>query len=255
MIQKDYINKKYITSRKNKHLNKTNQKLPKNIIFKISIIISICIISLYYLSKKSYTSKKSSLFNKSTFYKSLLPNINTKNNDNLPPKPEERWHYIQELKKKDNDLEKLYHSVKSNVNSNNKNILNNKKKQLVTEIDNKKNNSSIKTLYKSKNKKNIKTSKEIINLLPEKFTFDKKSILAAQNKIQQNYLIIKCLSFKKNEEIESMKANLAFLGLESNIIKNKSDFPTIRIEPYNKETKKIKNDQLKSIDLSNCILL
>ncbi|WMY94923.1 MAG: hypothetical protein RA159_03265 [Arsenophonus sp.] len=117
--------------------------------------MSICIISLYYLSKNTvggHTVQKSS-FKEFTFYKSSISNIDKKNINNLPPQPEERWHYIQEFKKKDNDLENLYHLVKSNINSTNKNILSNEN-QLVQKIDNKKFNSPIHN-SQTNNKKKI----------------------------------------------------------------------------------------------------
>ncbi|WMY96071.1 MAG: hypothetical protein RA162_02430 [Arsenophonus sp.] len=187
-------------------------------------------------------------------YKYSLKNIDISNIDNLPPKPEERWHYIQELKKKDSNFENLYRSIKSNINNNYYRILTDKKKQLITKMDNQNNNFPIKNSYKINEKKDTKKSKKIINFSEEKINFNKKSTLRKQNKINKNYLIIKCLSFKNFEKIESLKANLAFLGLESNIIRKELNYLTIKIGPYNQEIKKITNNQLKSIDLSNCIL-
>ncbi|WMY95341.1 MAG: hypothetical protein RA163_01975 [Arsenophonus sp.] len=212
--------------------------------------------SLYYLSnsKTDYIANKSSLLNKSTVYKSSLKNTDKANIDHLPPKPEERWHYIQELKKQDSDLKNLYYLIKSNINNTNHRILTDKQKQSIAKMDNKKNNFSIKTSYTFNKKKDIQTSKKIINFSQEKFIFNKKFTFSKQNKIKKNYLIIKCLSFKNFEKIESIKANLAFLGLESDIIRKELDYSTIKIGPYNQEIRKIINNQLKSIDLSNCIL-
>lgn len=65
--------------------------------------------------------------------------------------------------------------------------------------------------------------------------------------------MVQCGSFKNLEQAESIKANLAFAGLESRI-SSTDDWHRVVLGPYNKETAEKIRDRAKSVGVSGCIL-
>ncbi|MFP3029372.1 MAG: SPOR domain-containing protein [Arsenophonus sp.] len=245
MVQKDYVRRGRITTpRKNKYLEKkkTNQGVPKAI-FAVAIVIVVIFISvLYYITKN----KRVPILNKRTFLNNNHSVIN------LPPKPEERWRYIKELEKMGMgaDLLNFNNSPKSNIN--NTSDLTNEQRYFLEQIDADRNNPDNNLSEVPNN--NVPRSHVIINESSIDLPLLLKPVPQSQQarNIQQK-IILHCSSFKNLQQAESLKANLAFSGLESRVRSIKGWHQVI-LGPYNQETAKKIQDRAKSVDLSGCIL-
>ncbi|MGP1956799.1 MAG: SPOR domain-containing protein [Arsenophonus sp. NC-PE1-MAG3] len=243
MAQKDYVRLGRTIPRKNMRSGKKklNQGLPKATLTVAILIIVIFITGLYYITKN----KPVPVFNKK-----ILTN-NSQLVTSLPPKPEERWRYIKELEKRDIDLPNFNNSTKSNIN--NTTDLSNEQRQFLEQIDADRRNYAI-NLPEVLNNDNVRRSHVIISAPPIESSLRLKPIpdLQKSTNIQQK-IVVQCNSFKNLEQAESVKANLAFSGLESRIILTKGWYRVV-LGPYNQETAEKIRDQAKSIGISGCIL-
>ncbi|MGP1924351.1 MAG: SPOR domain-containing protein [Arsenophonus sp. NEOnobi-MAG3] len=246
MAQKDYVRRgRSITPHKNKHSGKKklNQGLLKTT-FAVAIVIVVIFISvLYYVTQN----KPVLVLNKTTFLNNSQPV------SSLPPKPEERWRYIKELEKRGigTDLLNFNNSTKSNIN--NTTDLTNEQRYFLEQIDADRSNPAT-NLSEVPNNDNVSRSRVIINGPSIESPLWLKPVPQSQQatNIQQK-IVVHCSSFKNMEQAESLKANLAFSGLESRISSIKGWHQLI-LGPYNQETAKKIRDLAKSVGLSGCIL-
>ncbi|MGP1928794.1 MAG: SPOR domain-containing protein [Arsenophonus sp. NC-WZS1-MAG3] len=243
MAQKDYVRLgrtiPYKSTRSGK--KKLNQGLPKTTLTIAILIVIIFIGGLYYITQN----KRVLAFNKK-----ILTN-NSQLLTSLPPKPEERWRYIKELEKRDITLPNFNNSTKSNIN--NTTDLSKEQRQFLEQIDADRRNHAI-NLSEMLNNDNVIRSRVIINGPPIESSLRLKPIPQLQKltNIQQK-ILVQCSSFKNLEQAESVKANMAFLGLESRII-SKKGWHRVILGPYNQETAEKIPDRAKSIGISGCIL-
>ncbi|MFS1538741.1 MAG: SPOR domain-containing protein [Candidatus Phlomobacter fragariae] len=241
MAQRDYVRRGRTTSRKNKHSGKkkSNQGLPKTTLAVAIAIVVIFIGGLYYITQN----KRIPVLNRTT-----LPNTNQPVS-NLPPKPEERWRYIKELEKRGIDLPNFNHSTKSNIN--NITELTNEQRQLLEQIDADRRN-PVTNLSEVLNNDNVPRSRVIINGPPIESPLRLKPIPQQPTNNEQK-IVVQCGSFKNLEQAESIKANLAFSGLESRICLTEG-WHRVVLGPYNKEAAEKIRDRAKFVGVSGCIL-
>ncbi|MFP3019374.1 MAG: SPOR domain-containing protein [Arsenophonus sp.] len=186
------------------------------------------------------------IFNKKTL-RNTYEAINS-----LPPKPEERWRYIKELEKKGTDLENFHYSIKSNIN--NKNKLINDQSQPIKQINIDKSNYITNLSKLDNNNDSILHSREVINTTQTKSSLQLKSFSQPKQPMNKNQkIMVQCGLFKNLGKAELIKANLAFLGLESTIISTKGWYRVV-LGPYNKKIAEKIRDQAKSFEILRCIL-
>ncbi|MGP1954640.1 MAG: SPOR domain-containing protein [Arsenophonus sp. NC-QC1-MAG3] len=243
MAQKDYVRLGRTILYKNTRSGKKklNQGLPKTTLTVAILIVIIFIGSLYYITQN----KRVPVFNKK-----ILSN-NSQLVTSLPPKPEERWRYIKELENRDIALPDFNNSIKSNIN--NETDLSNEQRQFLEQIDADRRNYAI-NLSEMLNNDNVIRSRVIVNGPPIESSLRLKPIPQIQKptNIQQK-IGVQCGSFKNLKKAEFVKANMAFLGLESRIISKKGWYRVV-LGPYNQETAEKIRDRAKSIGISGCIL-
>jgi len=243
VAQKDYVRRGRTTSRKNKHSGKkkSNQGLPKTTLAVAIAIVVIFIGGLYFITQN----KRVPVLNRT-----ISPNTNQPVSS-LPPKPEERWRYIKELEKRGTDLPNFNQSNKSNIN--NTTELTNEQRQLLQQIDADRRN-PVTNLSEVPNNDNVPCSRVIINGPPIESPASLKPIPQPQQPTDsQQKIVVQCGSFKNLEQAESIKANLAFSGLESRI-SSTDGWHRVVLGPYNKETAEKIRDRAKSVGVSGCIL-
>ncbi|MGP1953353.1 MAG: SPOR domain-containing protein [Arsenophonus sp. ET-KM2-MAG3] len=239
MAQKDYVKRGCKTSNK----KKLNQRFSKKTFFSLFLsLLFLLIVYIFFIQNKH-----TPVFNEITSNK-IKQKIDT-----LPPKPEERWNYIKELEKQNTDLPSFNHSVKSNIN--NITRLTNEQRQLLNQIDADRRDLGATNLPEISNNDYTSTrSHIIINDSVIKPSTQLKPIVKSQ-KIRSNEqkIMIKCGSFKNSNQAESIKANLALLGLESIISLSENGYYLL-LGPYNKkEETKIRN-QIKLVGVSHSII-
>lgn len=242
MAQKDYVKRGRTTSRKNKHSGKkkSNQGLPKTTLAVAIAIVVIFIGGLYFITQNKRVP---------VLDRTISPNANQP--VSLPPKPEERWRYIKELEKRGTDLPNFNHSTKSNIN--NTTELTNEQRQLLEQIDADRHN-PVTNLSEVPNNDNVPRSRVIINGPPIESPLRLKPAPQLQQPTDsQQKIVVQCGSFKNLEQAESIKANLAFAGLESRI-SSTDDWHRVVLGPYNKETAEKIRDRAKSVGVADCIL-
>ncbi|MGP1954998.1 MAG: SPOR domain-containing protein [Arsenophonus sp. NC-TX2-MAG3] len=243
MTQKDYVKLGRTIPYKSTRLGKkkSNQGLPKTTLTIVILIVIIFIGGLYYITQN----KRVPIFNKK-----ILPN-NSQPVTSLPPKREERWRYIKELEKRDIALPNFNNSTKSNIN--NTTDLSNEQRQFLEQIDADRRNHAI-NLSEMLNNDNFIRSRVIVNAPPIESSLQLKPIPQIQKPTNvQQKIVVQCSSFKNLKKAESVKANMAFLGLESRIISTKG-WHRVVLGPYNQETAEKIRDRAKSIGISGCIL-
>ncbi|MGP1958618.1 MAG: SPOR domain-containing protein [Arsenophonus sp. NC-CH8-MAG3] len=243
MAQKDYVRLGCTIPRKNTRSGKKkiNQGLLKTTLTLATLIVVIFICGLYYITQN----KRVPVFNKK-----ILTN-NSQVFISLPPKPEERWRYIKELENRDIDLPNFNNSTISNID--NTTNLSNEQRQFFEQIDADKRNHVI-NLSEMVNNDNVIRLSVIINGPLIESSFRLKPIQQLQKPINiQKKIVVQCSSFKNLEQAESVKANLAFSGLESRVISTKG-WHRIVLGPYSQEIAEKIRDRAKSIGISSCIL-
>lgn len=243
MAQKDYVRRGRTTSRKNKYSGKKklNPGLPKATLAVAIAIVVIFIGGLYFITQN----KRVPVLNRT-----ISPNTNQPASS-LPPKPEERWRYIKELEKRGTDLPNFNQLNKSNIN--NTTELTNEQRQLLEQIDADRRN-PVTNLSEVPNNDNVPRSRVIINGPPIESPLRLKPAPQLQQPTNsQQKIVVQCGSFKNLAQAESIKANLAFAGLESRI-SSTDDWHRVVLGPYNKETAEKIRDRAKSVGVSGCIL-
>ena len=243
MAQKDYVRRGRTTSRKNKHAGKkkSNQGLPKTTLAAAIVIVVIFIGSLYYITQN----KGVPVLNRAS-----SPNINQPASS-LPPKPEERWRYIKELEKRGTDLPDFNRSPKSNIN--NTTELTHEQRQLLEQIDADR-RGTITNLSEVPNNDNVPRSRVIINGPPIESPLRlKPEPQSKQPTNSEQKILVQCGSCKSLEQAESIKANLAFSGLESRI-SSAEGWHRVVLGPYSKEAAEKIRDRANSVGISGCIL-
>lgn len=245
MAQNDYVRRGRTTSRKNKHSGKKklNKGVPKTPIVVTIASIIIFIGGLYFITQK----KRIPVLNRT-----ISPNTNHPASS-LPPKPEERWLYIKELEKQGTNLPNFHRSTKSNINSTTE--LTNEQLHFLEQIDADRYN-PVTNLLEVPNNDNVLRSRAIINGPPIESSLWLKTDPQIQKSMNsQQKIVVQCGSFKNLKQAESIKANLAFAGLETKISSTYDNWHrVIVLAPCNEETAEKIRDRAKSVGVSGCIL-
>ncbi|MGL9769232.1 MAG: SPOR domain-containing protein [Sodalis sp. (in: enterobacteria)] len=198
MIQRDYVGRGESSSIKRKTTNSKKNRSSlgksKTIIVLVAAILIIFISDLYFIAHNKSEDTV------------IMPNHSKNTENGLPPKPEERWRYIKEL-------ENHQISAQSSI----KNIVGNDKVDSLAQLNNKK--------QKLLEQMREDIRQEAIHLKKALYNNRSKTIGAAQippttiatiEKPHQ-YWLAQCGSFKTIDQAELVRAQLAFVGIESHI--------------------------------------
>ncbi|HHR6307567.1 TPA: cell division protein FtsN [Providencia alcalifaciens] len=274
MAQKDYVARGRSSARKkSKGKSKKAQGLPLTTLLVAVAIVVLFVGGLFFITH-----------NKKDAPQANLPTQAAKPGSTLPPKPEEPWRYKRELEEPWQDYTS---PAQPNTNSGNirQSDLTTEQRQLLEQMDSDRRQPVTNLQEVPFNGKPVPRSQVVINepvksietptqrkpsvVEPKPETRPAAPFQQAQaaikpepksepkpettpvNKMQN--MIVQCGSFKTAEQAESVRATLAFAGIESRVTTG-GGWHRIMLGPYSKSTAESMRDRAAGVGVSGCIL-
>ncbi|MBD2809321.1 cell division protein FtsN [Xenorhabdus sp. Vera] len=251
MAQRDYVSRGRTNPRQKSTGKKKNQSqgLPKTTLAVAVALVVVFIGGLYFIVQN----KKESVQNEPQ------PSHQTKGHG-LPPKPEERWSYIKELENRPvNETSIQDPAVLLNRPLNQATQLTAEQKQLLEQIQTDMRQPPISLKEVPYNSEPIPRSHVIINP-PAQENTQKQPEQSVQPSPEQkpasngSKLMLQCGSFRAMGQAESVRASLAFAGIESQIT-TKDNWHRVVLGPYkNKNDAEKMRNRVTDAGVSGCIL-
>ncbi|MGG4610082.1 cell division protein FtsN [Providencia sp. Me31A] len=266
MAQKDYVARGRSSARKkSKGKSKKSQGLPMTTLVVAVAIVVLFVGGLFYITQN----KKDA-----PLPQTVVPT--TQPASTLPPKPEERWRYIKELERRGVDLPSIQQpSTGSNILR--PSDLTPEQRQLLEQIDSDRRQPVTNLQEIPANGKPVPRSqviineptqpivpvqrKPVVNNEPKPQTRPAAPIASTQptapveqksaNNMQN--MLVQCGSFKTADQAESVRATLAFAGIESRVTTG-GGWHRIMLGPYSKSTAEKMRDRAAGVGVSGCIL-
>lgn len=235
VASRDYINKK--TQKSNKKKSKPQKKTQDTLMLALAVIIIVLFsVILYFLIANKPDAKKITKPPKQTV---------SKRENIIPPKPEEHWHYIKELEKGT-----MLPEISSQKPANGLNAmrpLSAEQRQILESFQTKK--SQAEKVEPAK-----KTTPPKTVVIVEKPAAKKSAPKPAPAPTTERWMV-QCGSFKTQSGAESVKAQIAFAGMNSRIAAN-SGWYRVVLGPYNSRPKANEMlTKLKNHGMSICIVV
>ncbi|OCQ54362.1 Cell division protein FtsN [Photorhabdus australis subsp. thailandensis] len=259
MAQRDYVSRgRSNTRRKNTDRKKHQiQGLPKTTLAVAIALVVIFIGGLYFITH-----------NKQESIPDALPK-HPQQNHGLPPKPEERWRYIKELENRPVGIETPRDpSSSGQINSQTK--LTAEQRQLLEQMQADMQQPATSLPEVPYNGVQVPRSQVIIK--PPAETQQQPQETRPQQQVQTaqpqtppaeaskpkpaenaQRTILQCGSFRNMDQAESVRASLAFAGIESQITTG-GGWHRVVLGPYSKSTAAKMQERLKGVGVSGCIL-
>ncbi|MCW2257181.1 cell division protein FtsN [Providencia alcalifaciens] len=274
MAQKDYVARGRSSARRktSKGKAKKTQGLPITTLVAAIAVVALFVGGLFYITQN----KKESPQSISTHPPSAP--VNT-----LPPKPEERWRYIKELERRGVDTPNIP-TQNSGNNIQGQSELTAEQRQLLEQIDSDRRQPVTNLQEVPYNGRSVPRSQVIINeptqpvsppvqrkpTVPVERKPESRPVQSTQPVISnppaqqeskpetkpannlQN-MLVQCGSFREAEQAESVRATLAFSGIESRVTAG-GGWHRIVLGPYSKATAEKMRDRASGVGVSGCIL-
>lgn len=269
MAQKDYVARGRASARKkSKGKSKKAQGLPITTLVVAVAIVGLFVGGLFYIThnKKDAPQTNSAV---------TPPPVGS----TLPPKPEERWRYIKELERRGVDSPSIEQPNATGAgNIIRQSDLTPEQRQLLEQIDSDRRQPVTNLQEVPFNGKPVPRSQVIINeptkpieppvqrkpLIPSEpkpetrpvapisqAEPEKKSEPKPVNNMQN--MMVQCGSFRTSDQAESVRATLAFAGIESRVAAG-GGWHRIVLGPYSKSTAEKMRDRAAGVGVSGCIL-
>ncbi len=269
MAQKDYVARGRSSARKKgKGKGKKAQGLPITTLVVAVAIVILFVGGLFYIThnKKETPQTHSAI-------------TSTPPGSTLPPKPEDRWKYIKELERRGVDLPSIP-QPNSGTGGNNirQSDLTSEQRQLLEQIDSDRRQPVTNLQEIPFNGKPVPRSQVIINEPTQSIEppAQRKPVVSNEPKpetrstapVQQaqpekkpeskpvnsmQNMMVQCGSFRTAEQAESVRATLAFAGIESRVAAG-GGWHRIVLGPYSKSTAEKMRDRAAGVGVSGCIL-
>ncbi|RMA12212.1 cell division protein FtsN [Providencia stuartii] len=266
MAQKDYVARGRSSARRktSKGKAKKAQGLPMTTLVVAVGIVVLFVGGLFYITQNKKESPQST-----GSHSSSVPV------DTLPPKPEERWRYIKELERRGVDtpnIEQTQKSTGSNIMRPSE--LTPEQRQLLEQIDSDRRGPVTNLPEVPYNGQPVPRSQVIIKepTQPVNPPVQRKPVTSTEAKTEnrpvqstqpapveskpannlQN-MLVQCGSFRTAEQAESVRATLAFAGIESRVTVG-GGWHRIVLGPYSKSTAEKMRDRANGVGVSGCIL-
>ncbi|KLN97026.1 cell division protein FtsN [Moellerella wisconsensis] len=279
MAQRDYVARGRTAARRKKGPGKKKQPqgLSKTTLTVAVVIVIVFIGGLFFI-----TQNKKDVPQTVEAIKSVKP-ANT-----LPPKPEERWRYIKELENRGVDIPNIPELNSGGTNIVRPSDLTAEQRKLLEQIDSDRRRPVTTLSEIPYNGQPVPRSQVIINepapvpTAPVKKPevriepkVEKRTIQQPQQSATQQQaaapapsvavkpekkpveniqkMLVQCGSFRTTEQAESVRATLAFSGIESRISSG-GGWHRIVLGPYSKETADKMRSRASDVGVSGCIL-
>lgn len=263
MAQKDYVARGRSSARK-KGKGKKAQGLPITTLVVAVAIVVLFVGGLFYITHNKKDAPQT-------------PNavIPTPSGSTLPPKPEERWRYIKELERRGVDSPSITQpNTGTGGNIIRQSDLTPEQRQLLEQIDSDRRQPVTDLRELPANGKPVPRSQVIINepSQPVEPPAQRRPVVQNDPKpetrpvapIQQaqpeskpannmQNMTVQCGSFRTVDQAESVRATLAFAGIESRVSTG-GGWHRIVLGPHSKSTAEKMRDRAAGVGVSGCIL-
>ncbi|MDE1482411.1 cell division protein FtsN [Xenorhabdus bovienii] len=257
MAQRDYVSRGRSNPRQKGTGKKKNQAqgLPKTTLAVAVALVVMFIGGLYFIAH----TKNDSVQN-------TPPPAHHSKNQGLPPKPEERWTYIKELENRPVGFPSIQEPTSANQPTNQPAKLTQEQLQLLAQMEADIRQPPTPLKEVPYNSEPVPRSQVIITPPEQKPLVAQEKTPTAQslapnetNKspkpaINESKLMLQCGSFRTIEQAESVRASLAFAGIESQIT-TKDNWNRVVVGPYkNKEAAEKIRSRVTDAGVPGCIL-
>ncbi|MBG3130079.1 SPOR domain-containing protein [Proteus mirabilis] len=260
MAQRDYVGRGQTSARRKKTTKSKNKKAAKGLPL-TTLIAAIAIVALFIGGLYFITHNKKEAVE-------TMPTITGQHPANsLPPKPQERWQYIKELENRQvgTPLQPEYPSSGSQINP--KATLSPEQLRFLQQIEADKRQPAVQLPEVPYNGE-VPRSQVVVTppaTIPPSVTQQPVQTQPPQAPVpaivtppkpavtEANFLV-QCGSFKNTEQAESVRATLAFSGVESRVTKGNDGWIRVLSGPYSKEQANSVSRQAAGAGVSGCIL-
>lgn len=258
MAQRDYVGRGQTSARRKKTTKSKSKKAAKGLPL-TTLIAAIAIVALFIGGLYFITHNKKEAVETTPTVTGQHPA------NNLPPKPQERWQYIKELENRQvgTPLVPEYPSSGSQINP--KATLSPEQLRFLQQIEADKRQPAVQLPEVPYNGE-VPRSQVVIT--PPATTTPSVTqqpvqtqqppapaiVTPPKSAVTEARFLVQCGSFKNTEQAESVRATLAFSGVESRVTKGNDGWIRVLSGPYSKEQANSVSRQAAGAGVSGCIL-
>jgi len=267
VAQKDYVSRGHVAGARRKTSSRKKRgstKVSKTLLALAAALLVIFIGGLYFITHNKPNSVP------------LLPTPSNRPGNNLPPKPEERWRYIKELENRQNGVQNPTEptaggevNAKTSLTAEQSKLLEQMQadmQQCPTQLNEVPYNDTSQATARnnSRQQQQVATPRNLFNngatSAPAQPVIEPKPAVK-QDRLKQEAKtgskqkwMVQCVSFRATDQAESVRARLAFEGIESHITTG-DGWNRIMLGPYNsRETVDNTLACLHDVGMSSCII-
>ncbi|OBU11851.1 cell division protein FtsN [Morganella psychrotolerans] len=262
MAQRDYVGRGRSAPRKKSKSRKKGQAkgLPFTTLVIAAALVILFVGGLFYLVHN----KK----NPSDATGALPAAHQQSTNNGLPPIPEERWRYIKELENREAGIpEQYYNSTQPPVNQIDPGAkLTQEQRQLLEQMQSDMQQAPVQLQGVPANgevprsrviitepNQPLRMQTETARTVPPVAEKPKPQPVQEKPKAEAERWLIQCGSFRETEQAESVRASLAFSGLESRVSQG-GGWYRVMLGPYDKSAAQSVKNRASDAGVTNCIL-
>lgn len=260
MAQRDYVGRGQTSARRKKTTKSKSKKAAKGLPL-TTLIAAIAIVALFIGGLYFITHNKKEVVE-------TAPAITGQHPANsLPPKPQERWQYIKELENRQVGTPLLPESPSSGSQINPKATLSPEQLRFLQQIEADKRQPAVQLPEVPYNGE-VPRSQVIVTppATPQPSVVQQPTqtqpeqapapavVTPPKSAVTEANFLVQCGSFKNTEQAESVRATLAFSGVESRVTKGNDGWIRVLSGPYSKEQANSVSRQAAGAGVSGCIL-
>ncbi|MEQ5326091.1 SPOR domain-containing protein [Proteus sp. fly-1008] len=260
MAQRDYVGRGQTSARRKKTTKSKSKKAAKGLPL-TTLITAIAIVALFIGGLYFITHNKKEAVETEPAITGQHPA------NSLPPKPQERWQYIKELENRQVGTPLLPESPSSGSQINPKATLSPEQLRFLQQIEADKRQPAVQLPEVPYNGE-VPRSQVIVTppVTPQPSVVQQPTqaqpeqapaptvVTPPKPAVIEAKFLVQCGSFKKTEQAESVRATLAFSGVESRVTKGNDGWIRVLSGPYSKEQANSVSRQAAGAGVSGCIL-
>ncbi|WP_109392125.1 cell division protein FtsN [Proteus cibi] len=257
MAQRDYVGRGQTSARRKKTTKSKSKKAAKGLPL-TTLIATIAIVALFIGGLYFITHNKKEAVE-------TTPTITGQHPANsLPPKPQERWQYIKELENRQVGTPLLPEYPSSGSQINPKATLSPEQLRFLQQIEADKRQPAVQLPEVPYNGE-VPRSQVVVTPPATTPSVAQQPVQTQQPQaptivtppkatVTEANFLVQCGSFKNTEQAESVRATLAFSGVESRVTKGNDGWIRVLSGPYSKEQANSVSRQAAGAGVSGCIL-
>lgn len=259
MAQRDYVGRGQTAARRKKTTKSKGKSASKGLPL-TTLIVAIAIVALFIGGLYFITHNKKETAETTP---SLTGQAGQHPANNLPPKPQERWQYIKELENRQvsSPLQPYTPPTGSQISPNSN--LSPEQLRFLQQIEADKRQPAVQ-LPEVRSNGEVPRSQVVVTPPPTTLppitqqvapkTAEQAPAPTQTKPVAENRFMVQCGSFKNTEQAESVRATLAFAGVESRVTKGSDGWIRVLSGPYSKDQANSLRRQADGAGISGCIL-